>query len=71
MSNDMRPTDLWEVATPDGHRVGAILVPQGTLVFVVHHIDGKLQDVEEFADWEAALRRASELRLAFLGHHES
>jgi hypothetical protein len=62
----MRPTDMWEVTTSDGHPVRATLIPEGKRIAVAWFIDAKVEGAEDFEDWEAALRRAGELRMAFL-----
>ncbi len=71
MNVDMRPTDLWTVSTPDGHQVRATLIPQGRMLILAWFIDDKPEGAEDFGDWDAAMRRAGELRMAFLNRAES
>ncbi len=61
---DMRPTDLWTVTDPDGRRVRATLIPIGEMVTLAWFVDDRLEGAEDFADWDAAMRRAAELRMA-------
>jgi len=70
-SADLRPTDLWTIHTPDNHTVRAMLVPRGSEVALVWFVDGKVEGAEDFEDWDAALRRAGELRVAVEGRRES
>jgi hypothetical protein len=61
---DMRPTDLWTLANPGGHRARATLLPQGKMIILAWFVDDKPEGVEDFTDWDAAMRRAGELRMA-------
>ena len=68
---DMRPSDLWTVATPDGHWLRATLIPQGKKLILAWFIDDKPERAEDFMDWDAAMRRAGELRMATVTRSES
>ena len=47
-----RPVD---VATLDGHRLRATLIPQGKLMILAWFVDDKPEGAEDFADWDAAV----------------
>jgi hypothetical protein len=55
MSADMRPTDLWTMATPSGHRVRATLIPMGKIVTLAWFLDDRPEGAEDFTSWDDAL----------------
>ncbi len=65
MTVDFHPTELWNFTTRDGRHVRAILLPRGLEVTLAWLVNNHIEGSEDFAEAQAAMRRAEELRVAF------
>ncbi len=59
------PTILWRMRHPDGFRAHATVIPGSPASTLTWYIDGEMVRAENFAEWEAALVRADEVKAAF------
>jgi hypothetical protein len=65
MTIDFRPTEAWSLTTRDGRHVRAMLFPRGLEVTLAWFVNDHPEGSEDFVDWDEAMRRAGELRVAF------
>ena len=62
---EFHPTEVWSLVTGDGRRVRAMLFPRGLEVTLAWFVNDRPEGAEDFAEWDEAMRRATELRGTF------